>query len=372
MPVELVSKGQLKRKRAAATAAAVAAAEEEEVEEEEEEEEEDEEEGEEEEGEEGQQQQQQQERGVGAAGDAEEAEDEVDAAEAAEPIKEAEEEQTASVERQKAAMSSTPYVLCARNFFRTCNPLMNDVAMHKHASRFAKPLTERDAPGYRDLIYRPQDLKSIKSAIHQGSKAIAAATISAADGEAGKSPSPAGPVYVSGGSAALKSSSGSGPLTLMLPKSEDVIPPKAIVNSAQLEKELIRMFANAIMFNTIPQRGFGPAFPMAETDRGLRLGKYTSMPSDGRTGATAAAAAAAGPGAGTDAAEYTAEIDMKLEDQEGGEGGIIKDTLEMFEDVEKAVMRWRAAERTGDEINNPKLRRTSISDINTDSMDETR
>ena len=36
---------------------------------------------------------------------------------------------------------------------------------------------------------------------------------------------------------------------LQLPLSTDVIPPKAIVNSGQLEKEVMRMFANAVMFN---------------------------------------------------------------------------------------------------------------------------
>ncbi|KAK5701246.1 hypothetical protein LTS12_028399, partial [Elasticomyces elasticus] len=175
------------------------------------------------------------------------------------------------------------------------------------------PLTERDAPGYRDLIYRPQDLKSIKSLIHQGSKAVSAATEAAntpvADGE---SPAPTG--------------TPSKNAVLMLPKAEDVIPPKAVVNSAQLEKELIRMFANAVMFNPIPERGFGPAFPMT-SETGSR--ESTQVPDD--------------------------------------EGGIIKDTLEMFEDVEQAVTRWRAAERTADELASKSvlsLRRGS--DVNTD------
>lgn len=193
---------------------------------------------------------------------------------------------------------------------------MNDVTMHKHASIFTKPLTERDAPGYRDLIYRPQDLKSIKSLIHQGSKAVSAATEAAntpvADGE---SPAPTG--------------TPSKNAVLLLPKAEDVIPPKAVVNSAQLEKELIRMFANAVMFNPIPERGFGPAFPMtSDSDSGSRESS-AQVPDD--------------------------------------EGGIIKDTLEMFEDVEQAVTRWRAAERTADELASKSvlsLRRGS--DVNTD------
>ncbi|KAL2820392.1 hypothetical protein BJX63DRAFT_312472 [Aspergillus granulosus] len=216
---------------------------------------------------------------------------------------------------------STPYVVCARNFPRTGAPIMNDVTTHKHASIFTKPLTERDAPGYRDLIYRPQDLKSIKSAIHQGSRALAAAT------EAANTP------VGDGESPAPNAGTPSKNAVLMLQKTEDVIPPKAVVNSAQLEKELIRMFANAIMFNPIPQRGFGPAFPMI---------------GDGGSGRRS----------------YAPEVD---------EGGIINDTLEMFEDVEQAVTRWRAAERTADELASKSvlsLRRGSASDPNTDSADD--
>lgn len=192
---------------------------------------------------------------------------------------------------------SGQYVLSARNFPRTGAPIMNDVTMHKHASIFTKPLTERDAPGYRDLIHRPQDLKSIKSLIHQGSKAVSAAT------EAASTPAADGESPASSGTPSKNA-------VLMLPKTEDVIPPKAVVNSTQLEKELIRMFANAIMFNPIPERGFGPTFPMI-SDNGSR--ESTQVP-------------------------------------EADEGGIIKDTLDMFEDVEQAVTRWRAAERTADEL----------------------
>ncbi|KAL1850919.1 hypothetical protein Plec18170_006756 [Paecilomyces lecythidis] len=218
-------------------------------------------------------------------------------------------------------VDTTQYVLCTRNFPRTGAPIMNDVTAHKHASIFAKPLTERDAPGYKDLIYRPQDLKSIKSAIHQGSKAVAAAT-EAASTPAGDGESPAPGVATP-----------SKNTVLMLQKTADLIPPKGIVNSAQLEKELIRMFANAIMFNPTPERSFGPAFPMI-TDSTSRESTQFS---------------------------------------EAEEGGIIHDTREMCDDVEKAVTRWRAAERTADELGNKSiltLRRGS--DVNMDSSDETK
>ncbi|KAH8424758.1 uncharacterized protein LDX57_002501 [Aspergillus melleus] len=215
---------------------------------------------------------------------------------------------------------STPFVLAARNFPKTGQAIMNNVTTHKHASVFSKPLTERDAPGYRDLIYRPQDLKSIKSSITQGSKALVAAT------EAANTP-------VADGESPIPSGTPSKNSVLMLQKSEDVIPPKGIVNSAQLEKELIRMFSNATMFNPIPQRGFGPAFPMIADGESR---ESTIVP-------------------------------------EPDEGGIIKATHEMFEDVEKAVTGWRQAERTSDELASKSilsLRRGSASDLNTDSADE--
>src|SRR5439155_16763993 len=75
-----------------------------------------------------------------------------------------------------AETSTTPqYVLSTRNFARTSATIMNDIGQHKYASIFSGPVKEKDAPGYKDLIYRPQDLKSIKSAIAAGGKAVAAA-----------------------------------------------------------------------------------------------------------------------------------------------------------------------------------------------------
>ena len=219
------------------------------------------------------------------------------------------------------------FILCARNFTRTCAPLMNDVAAHKRASIFAKPLTERERVvlGYKSLIYRPQDLKSIKSTIHQGSRAVAAAT------EAANTPAMDGESPVPAIGASSKNT------VLMLQKTIDIIPPKGIVNSAQLEKELIRMFANAVMFNPAPdqERGFGPAFPLTI---------------DGEVIHT----------------EQTPDLD---------EGGIVRDTREMCDDVEQAVTRWRAAERTSDELGNKSifsLRRGSASDFNIESADDAR
>jgi Bromodomain len=220
------------------------------------------------------------------------------------------------VETPSTRAVSSQLVYCTRNFTRTGAPIINDVATHKHASIFAKPLTERDAPGYKDLIYRPQDLKSIKSALTHGNKAIAAATeaVNTAEGE---SPNPTGTPSKN---------------TAWLAKTAELIPPKAIVNSSQLEKELIRMFANAVMFNPAPdrERGFGGSFQMRKPNE--------------RTPSS-----------------HPWELD---------EGGIIRDTREMCDDVEKAVTKWRAAERTTtDDSAKSMLSLRGSSDSNADGTD---
>jgi hypothetical protein len=109
---------------------------------------------------------------------------------------------------------------------------MMDVTSHKHASTFSQPVRDRDAEGYSDMILRPTDIKSIKAAIQYGARAITAAT------ELDPSSSMSSSTPSSRDATAL-----------LLPWSEELVPPKAIVNSAQLEKELMRMFANAVMFN---------------------------------------------------------------------------------------------------------------------------
>jgi Bromodomain len=189
---------------------------------------------------------------------------------------------------------------------------MNDVTTHKYAGIFAKPLSEREAPGYKDLIYRPQDLKSIKTAIGRGSRAANAAIDDLAGGEDG-----AGVETPSKGTGTTSAATSG--MTLSK-KTDELAPPKGIVNSSQLEMELMRMFANAVMFNPLPahERDFGPRFKMYRLDE-----------------------------------QHTAEQDGIHEaDEEGAkgysyalvEGGIIADTREMFEHVEKSVGDWRSAE----------------------------
>ncbi|KAL5448456.1 hypothetical protein PMIN05_001693 [Paraphaeosphaeria minitans] len=127
--------------------------------------------------------------------------------------------------------SSTPSlprtVVATRHFSRMCAPLMNDIGSHKHASTFTTAVKAKDAEGYYDIIKRPTDIKTIQKAIAAGAKQVAAA----ASGD-----TPSGSPGGAGG-------------VVELPHTADNIPPKAIVNSAQLEKELMRMFVNAVMFN---------------------------------------------------------------------------------------------------------------------------
>ncbi|KAL8979105.1 MAG: hypothetical protein Q9177_006228, partial [Variospora cf. flavescens] len=74
-------------------------------------------------------------------------------------------------DKQREQLSAT-HILASRNLPRTSATLINDITAHKLASIFAKPITEREAPGYRSLIFRPQDLKSIKQAITNGNRAL--------------------------------------------------------------------------------------------------------------------------------------------------------------------------------------------------------
>jgi hypothetical protein len=136
------------------------------------------------------------------------------------------------LEPEEERPTSKDLVLAVRNFPRLSNTIMMDVTSHRHASTFSQPVRDRDAEGYSDMILRPTDLKTIKAAIQYGARAITAAT------ELDPSSSMSSSTLSSRDATAL-----------LLPWSEELVPPKAIVNSAQLERELMRMFANAVMFN---------------------------------------------------------------------------------------------------------------------------
>lgn len=121
-------------------------------------------------------------------------------------------------------------VVAVRNFHKTSATVMNDMLSHKHASLFSVPVKDKHAAGYTSIVKRPQDLRSIKVAIVAGNRAVS--SISAKDPSTALVGSPRD----AGGS-------------VILPMSEDLVPPRGIVNSAQLEKEVMRVFVNAVMFN---------------------------------------------------------------------------------------------------------------------------
>lgn len=180
-------------------------------------------------------------------------------------------------------------IIGARNFPRMSATIINEITSHRLAGIFAKPLTEREAPGYKDLIYRPQDLKSIKGAITAGNRALVAAD-------------------------------SSGENNVELAANPDIVPPKGIVNSAQLEKELMRMFANAIMFNPDSKRGVGPLLEKKEVKHVPRRLEE-------------------------DEADELGEADEgEVGKEREEEGGVVADTREMYEAVERSVENWRAAE----------------------------
>lgn len=85
---------------------------------------------------------------------------------------------------------------------------------------------------------------------------------------------------------------------MWVPKTPDVMPPKGIVNGGQLEKEICRVFADAVMFNREVSAGRG---------RG------------------------------------TKKVGEEVR-------GVVGDAREMFEDVERMVRVWREAERVDEEV----------------------
>jgi hypothetical protein len=130
--------------------------------------------------------------------------------------------------------SSKPpsHVLWTRNFPKISNSAIEEASRHRYAVLFNGPVKEKDAPGYFGVVLRPQDLKTIKLAIVAGNRAAIEQEKNLDDPQTSEK-------------------------AIWLPISEDLIPPKGIINYAQLETELNRMFANAIMFAPDPLRGFG-------------------------------------------------------------------------------------------------------------------
>ena len=128
------------------------------------------------------------------------------------------------------------HVLWTRSFPKVSNSILEQISGHRDANMFANPIRDKDAPGYKGIVLQSQDIKSIRIAITQGNKAATQAAANLPGGD--------------------QTNSG----TVWLPISEDLVPPRGIINSAQLERELVHMFSNAIMYNLDPDRGPGPAF----------------------------------------------------------------------------------------------------------------
>ncbi|KAI1460923.1 hypothetical protein F4805DRAFT_416044 [Annulohypoxylon moriforme] len=176
----------------------------------------------------------------------------------------------------RAPPTPATHVLWTRSFNKISQSALDQIISHRHANMFAHPVKPRTAPGYFEIVLRPQDLKGIQKAITAGSKAAAAAVATMSDVEASAT-------------------------NVWLPMSVDLVPPRGIINIAQLERELVHMFANAIMYNPDPYRGFGPSF--------LRSNRRANQEDDGE-----------------DYRGY--EVD---------ENGVVKDTRSMFGEVEKLL-----------------------------------
>lgn len=249
--------------------------------------------------------------------------------------------------RPRAEPIDLSVVAITKNFARKAAPVLNDVNAHKLAGIFAKPLTERDAPGYRDLIYRPQDLKSIRAAVGRGSRA-ANALIDEMDTKAEEGGSGIGSPANKQHPTAL------GPV--LVSKTDSLMPPKGIVNSAQLEMEFVRIFANAVMFNPLPpsERGRPPRLRMQKDGVATRNMSKKSKVEDEDGGEEEEEEDDEDhdddrSGNGDGDKDVESESDAHLETHRGyaqeEEGSIIHDSREMFASVEKAVAQWRSVEQ---------------------------
>ncbi|RPB13074.1 hypothetical protein P167DRAFT_545085 [Morchella conica CCBAS932] len=134
------------------------------------------------------------------------------------------------------SIGQQPLVVATKKFLQLSAPLLGDISSHKFANLFSHAVNERMAPGYRNLVFRPQDLKSIKAAVKSGTAAIT-------------NTSTGTPAMTPTTDFAAATPPASSSTFATLPATTLNTPPKGIVNSVQLEKELFRMFANAIMYN---------------------------------------------------------------------------------------------------------------------------
>ncbi|KFA74655.1 hypothetical protein S40288_03196 [Stachybotrys chartarum IBT 40288] len=196
------------------------------------------------------------------------------------------------------------HVLWTRGFTKVSSSALDQISSHRDANMFATALRERDAPGYRQIVLQPQDITSIRAAIKQGNKAAVQAAAALPGGDPGTA-------------------------SVWLPVSEELVPPKAIINSAQLERELVHMFCNAIMYNYDPERGPGTSF--------LKRSKE----------------------------EEEEVVGYRLD-----ENGVVKNTQGMFLEVEKLLGDLRSAEKERSAPPPSATRLTSVATPAEDTQDD--
>lgn len=191
------------------------------------------------------------------------------------------------------------FVLWTRSFNKVCGSAMEQIVHHRSANMFAAPIREKDAPGYHKVVRQAQDLKTIRAAINHGNRAAAQAAAALPDGDPGTS-------------------------CVWLPRTEDLVPPRSIINSSQLDRELAHMFSNAVMYNPDPHHGPGPAF-LRDVEGDGEMGDGDG---DGGGGG-------GGGGGGQDSGVLGYKVD---------EFGVVNDARGMFVEVEKLLSELRSAE----------------------------
>ncbi|KAK6345679.1 hypothetical protein TWF718_007588 [Orbilia javanica] len=161
-----------------------------------------------------------------------------------------------------------------KKFAQRANPLLNNVSAHRYANLFMKPVDERLAPGYSRIVYKPQDIKSIRSLIKAG-----AAQNSTGTPTLTPTPTADGPSMSFGTTPSTPTTSVANAPTNAR---------GAITNSSQLEKEIWRMFANAVMYNKSNSQVAQEAREMAR-DIGIAIDNFRSAERIGERKAAEAA-----------------------------------------------------------------------------------
>ncbi|KAK6360141.1 hypothetical protein TWF730_006294 [Orbilia blumenaviensis] len=161
-----------------------------------------------------------------------------------------------------------------KKFAQRANPLLNNVSAHRYANLFMKPVDERLAPGYSKIVYKPQDIKSIRALIKAGAAQNTTGTPTLTP-----TPTADGPSMSFGTTPSTPTTSvANAPLNAK----------GAITNSSQLEKEIWRMFANAVMYNKSNSQVASEAREMAR-DIGIAIDNFRSAERIGERKAAEAA-----------------------------------------------------------------------------------